>query len=709
MTKSAPYGTWESPITAADVARGQVPLGFATVVGDEVWWQEGRPDEGGRTTIMAAGGALAPRALVPGPFYVRSRVHEYGGKSYLPVPAAGGDGFDLVFANFADQRLYRTATSGACSPAPLTPEPRQPSGLRYADMVLSPDGREVWCVREAVGEADDARGAAGHAESGPRHAPITRAIVAVPLDGSAAADGGAVRELVTGADFFAFPTPSPDGTRLAWISWNHPRMPWDGTELRVGPVSDPARATLVMGAVDESVLAPVWADNDSLYVASDASGWWNLYQVEASAAATPRPLCPREEEFTGPLWMLGTRHHALLADGRLAVLHGVGETRLGFLDPATGVLTEAELAEPGTGEVYRTFGYWGVAASGDVIATVAGGPATPFTVVRTAAKSAAAASASEGPDSAAQGPGHAIPVAPEAEILRREASTVDPAYLPVPRQVSLSAGTAAPVVHALAYPPTSPATTGPSDELPPYVVWIHGGPTANELPVLDLAKAYFTSRGIGVIDVNYGGSTGYGRAYRERLRGQWGVVDVEDAMNAALALASGGQADRARLGIRGGSAGGWTALAAVTSGLAGGREPVFAAAVSYYGVSDLKPFAQITHDFESRYLDSLVGPLPEASELYDERSPIGHVSAGTCPILLLQGMDDPIVPPPQSDTIAADLAAHGIPYAYLKFPGESHGFRKTETIIATLEAELAFYGQIMGFTPPGVAPVKLEG
>jgi dipeptidyl aminopeptidase/acylaminoacyl peptidase len=689
MTKNAPYGTWESPITAADVARGQVPLGFPTVVGDEVWWQEGRPDEGGRTTIMAAGGALAPRALVPKPFYVRSRVHEYGGKSYLPVPAAAGDGFDLVFANFADQRLYRTAASGSSSPAPLTPEPEQPSGLRYADMVLSPDGREVWCVREAVGEA------------------VTRAIVAVPLDGSAAEDHGAVRELVTGADFFAFPTPSPDGTRLAWISWNHPRMPWDGTELRVGPVSDLSRAALVMGAFDESALAPVWADNDSLYVASDASGWWNLYQVEASALGASRPLCPREEEFAGPLWLLGARHHALLADGRLAVLHGVGETRLGFLDPVTGVLTEAELAEPGTGEVYRTFGHWGISASGDVIATVAGGPATPFTVVRTAAGRGAVGGAAPAP--AGAGTGSAVPVAPEAEVLRREAGAVDPAYLPVPRQVTLSAGHGKPVVHALAYPPTSPTTAGPPGELPPYVVWIHGGPTANELPVLDLAKAYFTSRGIGVIDVNYGGSTGYGRAYRERLRGQWGVVDVEDAMNAALALASDGQADLARLGIRGGSAGGWTALAAVTSGLAGGREPVFAAAVSYFGVSDLKPFAQITHDFESRYLDSLVGPLPEASELYDERSPIGHVSAGTCPILLLQGMDDPIVPPPQSDSIAADLAAHGIPYAYLKFPGESHGFRKSETIITSLEAELAFYGQIMGFTPPGVPPVKLEG
>jgi dipeptidyl aminopeptidase/acylaminoacyl peptidase len=263
------------------------------------------------------------------------------------------------------------------------------------------------------------------------------------------------------------------------------------------------------------------------------------------------------------------------------------------------------------------------------------------------------------------------------------------------------------VVHALVYPPSSPDAIGPADELPPYIVWIHGGPTAHVLPVLDLEKAYFTSRGIGIIDVNYGGSSGYGRAYRNRLRGQWGIVDVEDAMNAALALAREGEADRSRLGIRGGSAGGWTVLASVTSALAGDFEPVFSAGVSYFGVSDLKGFSSITHDFESRYLDGLIGPLPEAAALYEERSPIGHVGPGTCPILLLQGLDDPVVPPPQAESIARDLATHAIPYAYIAFEGESHGFRKASSIIVSLEAELAFYGQILGFSPPGVPPVKL--
>jgi len=534
-------------------------------------------------------------------------------------------------------------------------------------MVLSPDGLEIWCVRETVA-----------ADGG-----VRRAIVAVPLDGSAAGTPDAMRVLVAGADFFAFPTPSPDGTRLAWINWDHPRMPWDGTELRVGPatgVASVTQAALVMGGPEESVLAPLWRDDDSLYAVSDASGWWNLYLVPLSGAA-PRPLAPREEEFAEPLWQLGGRPFAALGDGRLAVVHGAGERRLGVLDPSSGELTDTE---PGFRVVQGA-----LAVSGETIAAVVGGPRTPWSVIRTS------------------------PGGPAQVLQERTVIAPDRAYLPDARQVQLSSGPNGPVVHAIVYPPTSPDVTAPTGELPPYVVFVHGGPTSEALPVLNMEKVYFTSRGIGVIDVNYGGSTGFGRAYRERLRGEWGVVDVADTMNAALALARSGEADERRLGIRGGSAGGWTALAAVTSGLTGadgagpGHLPVFAAAVSQYGVADLRPFAVATHDFESRYLDGLIGPLPEADAVYAARSPMGHVTALTCPVLLLQGLDDPIVPPAQSEAIARDLAAHGIPYAYIAFPGESHGFRKAETIITALEAELAFYGQIMGFTPPGVAPVPL--
>jgi dipeptidyl aminopeptidase/acylaminoacyl peptidase len=701
MTEIAAYGSWKSPISAADVARGAVSVAFPAIAGDEVWWQESRPAEGGRVTIMAsAGPAHEPRELLPAPWYARTRVHEYGGRSYLPVPSAEPGRFDLVFANFADQRLYRlSAASGAGpTPVPLTPEG---AGFRFADLVLSPDGREIWCVRETA-RPDDGRPETGfHVGGGMK---VSRAIVAVPLDGSAADSGagdsgaggladGAIRTLVSGAQFFAFPAPSPDGTKLAWINWDHPRMPWDGTELRVGAAVGGvtvAESALVMGGPSESVLAPRWRNDESLYAISDASGWWNVYEVAAVGGATPRPLHPAQEEFAVPIWRLGGRPFELLSDGRLAVLHGLGELHLAVLDPATGSLDDVDL--PG----YRTVDAE-LAVSGTTLAAVAGGPRTPWSVLRVQVGTAG----TSGPS----GAGGRLEV-----IKRQPIAAPDPAYLPDARPVQLSSGGNGRVVHALVYAPANPDVTAPAGELPPFIVNVHGGPTSDSVPALSMERAFFTSRGIGIIDVNYGGSSGYGRAYRERLRGEWGVVDVADAMNGALALAASGEADRARLGIRGGSAGGWTALAAVTSGpaLTGVSEAVFAAATSYYGVSDLRPFAVDTHDFESRYLDGLVGPLPEAEALYTERAPVGHVSPLTCPVLLLQGLDDLIVPPSQSEAIAADLAAYGIPHAYLAFEGESHGFRKAETVIACLEAEIAFYGEVFGFTPPGVPPIKLS-
>jgi dipeptidyl aminopeptidase/acylaminoacyl peptidase len=691
-----PYGAWPSPITAADVAKGQVLLSYPMVTGADVWWQEGRPEEGGRVTVVCCDEAGHQRALLPAPWNARTRVHEYGGRAYLPVPgrprdapsgAAGGAGpaagpgpagCAVVFANYEDQRLYLAAehlatehlapdpdrAPQAPAPAPLSPAPLTPAlagdapaALRFADFILSPDGGEVWCVQE-------------------RHdgGKITRSLVAVPLDGSAAEDPAAIRELVSGPDFFAFPTLSPDGSRLAWICWNHPRMPWDGTELRVAQIADRelGRGRLVKGGMRESVLAPVWRDETSLYVVSDWPGWWNLYQV-GLVGEPAQALYPAEEEFAEPLWQLGGRPYAMLGDGRLAVLHGQGGMRLGLLDPETGELTDLELP-------FEEF-LSGVSADGTTIVAVAGGPQTPLSVVRI---------------DAATG---------KSEVLRRESDDIPEAgYLPVPSQVRLE-GQYGRNVHALVYPPTHPEAVAPDGELPPFIVWAHGGPTSHVTGLLDLEKAYFTSRGIGVIDVNYGGSTGYGRSYRERLRMQWGVVDVEDAVVAGLALAAKDEADPRRLGIRGASAGGWTALAAVTTQAA--RRPVFSAAASYFGVADLREFAAETHDFESHYLDGLIGPLPGFEYVYAERSPAGHVTDATCPVLLLQGLDDPIVPPRQAESIAADLSAHGIRHALLTFEGESHGFRRAATIIAALEAELSFYGQVLGFTPPGIPRLTL--
>jgi dipeptidyl aminopeptidase/acylaminoacyl peptidase len=664
-----------------------------TVIGTDVWWQQGIPAEGGRTTVMHSSGGR-PTALLAAPWNARTRVHEYGGRSYLPVPRAAladrdaktgqegkkgaadqkrgkraadeapASGYQIVFANYADQRLYLTGPDGD-GPTALTPDPAAvpageatlpAAGLRYADYVLSPDRREVWCVQE--------RHSAGK---------VTRAIVAVPLDGSAADKPEAIRTLVEGFDFFAFPAPSPDGKWLAWICWNHPHMPWDGTELRVAPIENdlPAKGRPLMGGQRESVLAPLWRDNSSLYVATDWPGWWNIYQV-GLAGEPPLALFPADEEFAGPLWRLGARPFALLGDGRLAVAHGAGPARLGILDPESFELKDldtpfAEIA-------------FDLSADGESIAGIGGGPTTWPAVVRVNTATS------------------------QTEVLTEPAELTELAYLPVPREVDFE-GPYGQIVHGLLYEPTNPDVTGPADERPPFVVRVHGGPTSRATAVLDLAKAYFTSRGIGIIDVNYGGSTGYGRQYRERLRREWGVVDVQDAIAAARWVAESADADPNRLAICGGSAGGWTTLAAVTTGTKRGR--VFSAAVSYYGVSDLRDFAATTHDFESRYLDSLIGPLPGFEVTYIERAPVGHVTEATCPILLLQGLDDPVVPPAQAESIAADLAAHGTPYAYIAFEGESHGFRKAETVAAALEAELSFYGQILGFNPPGVPKIDV--
>jgi dipeptidyl aminopeptidase/acylaminoacyl peptidase len=647
---TAPFGSWPSPISAADVARAQLRLSFPTIQGDDVWWQETRPEEAGRTTVMRLRDGYLEE-LLPAPWNARTRVHEYGGRSYLPIPV--GDDHGIVFADYEDQRMHRL-DPGDAKPHPLTPEAAVPAGLRYADFVLSPDGTEVWCVCE------------GHTPEG-----VRRAIVAVPLDGSAGDDPAAVRELASGADFYASPTPSPGGGHLAWVQWSHPRMPWDGTELRVATIEEGAVVAprTVKGGLTESALAPMWRDDHTLYVVSDWSGWWNIYEV-GTMGDSAQALYPAEEEFAGPLWQLGGMPYALLGDGRLAVLHGHGDQRLAVYDPET--LELADLDTP--------YDDWRIALSADgtTVVGIAGGPSVPTSVVRV--------------DTATG----------RVEVLRRElAQPPDTAFLPAPRVAQLEGRFGRPV-HVYIYRPANPEFEAPQGELAPYVIFVHGGPTGRASSSLDLERAYFTSRGIGVVDVNYGGSTGYGRAYRERLRRQWGIADVEDAVAAAEALVKEGAADPRRLAIRGGSAGGWTTLAAIT------KTDVFSAATSYYGISDLRSFAAETHDFESTYLFGLIGPMPGFERAYEERSPLNRADQTACPVLLLQGLDDPIVPPAQSEKFATALAAKDTPYAYLTFEGEAHGFRRAATTITCLESELAFYGQTLGFEAWGVDPIELN-
>ena len=654
-----PYGSWPSPISAADVARGGIRLGFPDLVerpgeAPDVWWCEGRPGDAGRQAIVSA----AHGDLLPAPWNARTRVHEYGGRSWIAVPATPHAA--LIFAEWSDQRLYRLDSGG--SPQPITPVAATQAGWRYADFTLAADGTEIWCVRESHSPDDG----------------ISRAIVAVPVDGSAANDPSRMRVVVAGSQFYAWPRLSPDGNQLAWIAWNHPDMPWDSTQLRVGDIVGGVvpQWQAVIGGPGESVLQPEWVPgtSDRLYVISDRTNWWNLYEVSATAesgdSAEPRPLAPASNEFGGPLWELGYTFYAVLGDGRLAVSRSGMQYPIAVLDPLTGAM--ADVAIP--------FTAWesDLRAIGQTIVGIGGGPDTPASIVV------------------------ADLIDSSHEIVRSSIAEIpDAGYLPKPEAVTFP-GVDGREVHARVYPPRNPNVVAPQGELPPYVAFVHGGPTSSALPIFDLGHAYFTSRGIGVVDVDYGGSTGYGREYRERLKGQWGVVDVEDCVAAVQALADRGQADRARLAIRGGSAGGWTTLAAIT------RTDAFAAGTSYFGVAELLKFAHDTHDFESRYIDGLIGPLPQARDLYVERAPLSHVDEVSCPVLLLQGLEDKVVPPSQAEMFRDALAAKKIPHAYLAFEGEQHGFRKAETMTTSLEAELSFYGQVFGFTPPGIPVLELS-
>ncbi len=622
-----PYGSWPSPISI-DVAVGASSgLSEPRQDGADVYVLESRPEEAGRVALLRRTADGTFEDMAPG-LNVRTRVHEYGGGAY-----AVRDGL-IVFSEFVDNRLMLKRRPGA-APVALVSDP----ALRFADMEIDALRDRVIAVLEDQRES---------------------ALEARNLLSAVSLTDGASSELVSGHDFYSDPRLSPDGRRLAWLTWDFPQMPWDGTELWVAAIATDGslgEAMLVAGGPTESIAQPRWAPDGSLVFVSDQSGWWNLYRWR-DGAGTHEALAPMEAEFAGPQWVFGLSDYDIDSDGSIvAVASAPGGTRLLLLPPHEG---------PRNVEVSAgSLAY--VRVRDGIVTLIAGSTTRPTALIRLALHSG------------------------QEERLRESSSrAIDPAYLSVPRHIGFptSGGRTA---YAWYYPPTNPDVATPTDELPPLVVMSHGGPTSQARTSLSLERQAFTSRGLAVVDVDYGGSTGYGRAFRDQLRESWGVVDVDDCTNAALWLAEQGLADRDRLAIRGGSAGGYTTLAALCF------KDVFSAGTSFYGLGDLEGFAAITHKFESQYDRYLLGPYPEEAERYRQRSPNNHADRISCPVLVMQGADDKVVPPSQAEGIVASLRRNGLPHAYLLFEGEGHGFRQAASQRRALEAELSFYAQVFGF------------
>ena len=642
---NAPFGSWSSPITASMITSIGISISEIATDAESLYWLENRPTEDGRAVVVRRRQG-AVEELTPADFNVRTRVHEYGGGAFWVHEGA------LFFANFSDQRLYRRSVEGGCEP--ITPEPAVPAGDRYADGCVTPDGRWTICIREAHVDRGEAR----------------NQVVILPTDGSSLP-----RPLVEGNDFYAFPRLHPDGHRLAWIEWSHPRMPWDGTELWVADL-DPERgltnSSRIAGGPDESVFQPRWSPRGDLYFVSDRSGWWNLYAVREGAVS---PLCPREAEFGGPQWVFGLSRYAFLTDGTVvcSFTHD-GRDHLGSLRPGSSTLELLETpftSHIGGGSVHsdpggRVYFLGGSAKSGPAVIGL-------------------------------------DPESGQVEVIKAFYSTeIDPGYVSTPEPIWFPTRDGS-TSQALFYPPANKDFSAPDDERPPLLVLSHGGPTSATTSELRLRLQFWTSRGFAVVDVNYAGSTGFGRAYRERLKGQWGIVDTSDCIEAATYLASRGDVDGTRMAIRGSSAGGFTTLSALVF------HDVFAAGASYYGVGDLEALATDTHKFESHYLDGLIGPYPETRALYRDRSPIHFTDRLSCPVIIFQGLEDRVVPPSQAQAMVNALQAKGLPYAYIPIEGEQHGFRIAKNIERCLEAEFYFYSRIFGFDPSDpLEPVPIE-
>lgn len=632
----APCGSWSSPITAELIVAGTVTLGQIVADDADLYWNEGRPNEGGRNVICRRRADGTLEDVLPAPFNARSRVHEYGGGAFTVH-----DGV-VYFVHDGDGRIYRLLPG--TTPVALT----TPGARRFADLRFDAPRQRLLCVSEE------------HRE----HGEPVNTLVAIDVA------SGALTTLASGADFYASATLSPDGRRLAWLCWHHPDMPWDSTELWVAALDErglPREPRRAAGGNQTSIFQPRFGPDGDLYFISDRSGWWNLYRLgEAGAEA----LAPRAAEFGVPQWVFGMSTYDFVApDQIVCAFSEQGRWRLGEID--VGARALREIATPYT-DVSSVCACEGAAWF------VGGSPVSAPAIVRLQPESGVA-----------------------EVVSSSSALAINPAYLSQPRPLTYPTANGE-IAHAFFYPPCNRDCDVPPGELPPLLVVSHGGPTAASHSTLNLRLQYWTSRGFGVLDVNYRGSSGFGRAYRRALDGRWGVADVEDCVRGAQHLVREGLADQARLAIRGSSAGGFTTLCALTF------HDVFAAGASYYGISDLEALVRDTHKFEARYLDRLVGLFPAERSRYIERSPIHHVERLRRPMIFFQGLDDKVVPPNQAERMVEALLAKGISVAYVSFAGETHGFRRAENIRRALEAELSFYGQVFGFEPADrIEPVAL--
>jgi dipeptidyl aminopeptidase/acylaminoacyl peptidase len=644
VATTAPYGSWLSPITPDLVAgEGGVQFGYVDVTEDGVYWTESRPAEKGRTALVYKARGGEPVDVVPSDFNVRTRVQEYGGGAWFR------DGDVIFCSSFDDSRLYRIDGPGA-QPRPITPEPPEAHALRYADGRVFADGRLIVCVRERHGDGEP-----------------TNELVVLPTDGSAEP-----RIIARGRDFYAAPRPSPDDTRLAWMAWDHPYMPFEATDLCVadlaadGTVSNDRR---VAGSEQESIFQPEWGPEGDLYFVSDRTGWSNLYVERAGKVEA---LTNEKAELGYPQWVFDLSRYTFLADGRVACLFTrAAVDSLEVLDPRSGRLETVDLGYTNYAPSLRSTGMRVVLAGGS--------PTKRPEVVELDVRSGS------------------------HEVLRLPTEReLDRGYVSIGVPIDFE-GADGLTSHAFYYAPTNRDYSGPEDELPPLVVHVHGGPTAHVTNALELSLQLFTSRGVAVVDLNYSGGTGYGREYQDRLRGRWGEIDIEDSAAVVRFLADRGDIDPARVQITGGSAGGYTTLMAMAV------RDEFSSGVSYFGVADLVSFHDDTHKFESHYDEYLVGPWPDAIDLYRERSPIAHADSISRPLLLLQGLDDKVVPPSQSEVIVDALKRRGIPYAYIAFEGEGHGFRKAENVRRATEAHLSFLAQVSGFElADEFEPIEIE-